>query len=172
MRNLNEEVNKIKHLFNFKKGNVISESTKLEDVAVGQSVIKNSEYDESTNELSFKYYNDVNYVNVDGMSHKFNSTPNVIVPSGKDILGRFINQLTSTILLVTLKVTEIGGEDYGEGSKEMKRFKINDESDITLSLDKEGSTEEIISSPQIETFEKNMEKFKDNFWFVLSDDLD
>ena len=170
MKNLNEEVNKIKHLFNFKKGNVISESTKLKDVAVGQLVIKNSEYDESTNELSFKYYNDVNYDNVDGR-FVFNSTPNIISGGGVNILGRFGNLTTSTILLVTLKVTEIDGEDYGVGSKEMKRFKINDESDITLSLDKEGSTKEITSS-QFETFEKNMEEFKDNFWFVLSDDLD
>ena len=53
----------------------------------------------------------------------------------------------------------------------MKRFKINDESDITLSLDKEGSPEEILTPGRMEAFEKYMGKIKDNIWFNLSDDL-
>ena len=81
-----------------------------------------------------------------------------------------MNKLSATRLLVTLKVTEIDGEDYGAGSKEMRRFKINNESDITLFLDKEGSPEEITSG-QFETIEKYMGKIKDNIWFNLSDDL-
>ncbi len=43
MKNLNEEVNKIKHLFNFKKGDtkkVLTEQAQLGDTAVGQSIIK------------------------------------------------------------------------------------------------------------------------------------
>ena len=149
---------------------ILNENTKLKDVAVGQVVIKNSEYDESTNELSFKFFNDVKYFEKDG-ELGFSSTPNVIEPSSENILGIYINKLPATRLLVTLKVTEIDGADYGAGSKEMKRFKINDESDITLSLDKEGSPEEILTPGRMEVFEKYMGKIKDNIWFNLSDDL-